>query len=280
MIPQDSLHTLYFIHYTIAETHPSCLRRSTQHHRELIWALAKTDFKLRFQGSVLGFLWALLKPLFLFLILNLVFSNLFASEVPHYSLQLLTAILMWSFFAEGTMLGLTSMMNKAHLLTRIRFPRWVVVVAASLQSLMSFVINIAILLTAFFILGVPLELWQLLVFGVYLVVLYVLVLGFSFFSAPFFLRFRDWNQIWEVLLMGGFYAAPIIYPLSIIPEWLRPWLYLNPMTFLIEHSKGVLFYGTVSRFDHHLLYGFLVFVGFLLALWFFGRYEDRVVELL
>ena len=256
------------------------MKRSTQHSVQLIWVLAKTDFKLRYQGSVLGFVWALLKPLLLFVILSLVFSNLFAGQVEYYSLQLLTAILLWNFFAEGTSVGLTSMSSKAHILTKISFPRWVVVLAASLQSLMTFLINLMILLAALFLYGVSLSVWQLLIFLGYLMIIYLLVLGFSFIAAPLFIRFRDLNQIWEVLLMAGFYAAPIIYPLSIIPEWLKPWLYLNPMTFLIEHSKGVLFLGESSRFDHHLVYLVLLALFLLFSWWFFKRYERRVVEYL
>lgn len=256
------------------------MKRSTQHQLHLIWALAKTDFKLRYQGSVLGFIWALLKPLLLFVILNLVFSHLFGSEVPYYSLQLLTAILLWTFFAEGTAMGLTSMMSKGHILTKIAFPRWVIVVASSLQSLMTFVINLLILLVALLVMGVPLELWQLLLFVGYCFIIYLVVVAFSLFAAPLFLRFRDVNQIWEVLLITGFYAAPIIYPLSIIPPWLQPWLYLNPMTFVIEHAKAVLFLGEVSRLDHHLLYLSLVGLALLFAWLFFRRVESRVIELL
>lgn len=246
----------------------------------LVWVLAKTDFKLRYQGSVLGFVWALLKPLLLFVILNLVFSHLFAGEVEHYALRLLTAILMWNFFAEGTTVGLTSMMSKSHILTKINFPRWIVVVAASLQSLMTFVINLVILLGALLIFGVSLSLFQLVVFVGYLVILYLLVLGFSLFAAPLFIRFRDFNQIWEVLLMAGFYAAPVIYPLTIIPESIRPWLYLNPMTFLIQHAKGILFLGEVSNLQNHLVYLLLLLILLMSGTVFFKFYEKKVIEYL
>lgn len=178
------------------------------------------------------------------------------------------------------MLGLTSLMSKSHLLTKIAFPRWVVVISSSLQSLMTFGINLIILLVALFVMGVELSLWQYLAFFLYLIVLYVLIIAFSLLTAPLFIRYRDLNQIWDVVLTAGFYFAPIIYPLSIMPAWLQPWLYLNPMTFLIEHSKAVLFAGVFSRLDNHLLYLFLV-VLFLLVGWLvFRKFEKRVVELL
>jgi len=246
----------------------------------LVWVLAKTDFKLRYQGSVLGFLWALLKPAFLFGVLYLVFSNFFASEAQHYALQLLLGIVFWSFFSEGTTLGLVSMQSKSHLLTNIAFPRWVVVMASTVQSFMSFFIYLLIIVSFVFFSPIVLSLWQVIMMILYIFLLYALVLGFSFFAAPFFLRFRDFNQIWEVVLMAGFYAAPIIYPLSAVPSWLQYWLYLNPMTFLIEHARGVLFLGTLSRFDHHVAYAGFVLVLFVFGRWFFWKYERRVIELL
>lgn len=277
-IEDDDCNVGHFVHNQ--RVIKKLVKDNGNHYWDLIWVLAKTDFKMRYQGSVLGFLWALLKPLFVFLILNLVFSELFASDVPFYSLQLLTGILLWNYFAEGTMVGLTSLSSKAHLLRKIVFPRWAVVVAASLQSLMTFAVTMLILLGALLVFQVPLSVWQMALFGGYLVMLYLLVLGFSFVASVLFVRFRDWNQIWEVLLLGGFYAAPIIYPMSILPQGIQSWLYLNPMTFLIQHSKSVLFLGDFSRLDHHLLYLLVLFVFFLGSLWVFLRYQARVIELL
>lgn len=247
---------------------------------DLVWVLAKTDFKMRYQGSVLGFLWALMKPAFLFGVLYLVFSNFFAAELPFFALQLLLGIVFWSFFAEGTTLGLVSLQSKSHLLRNFSFPRWVVVVASTVQSFMTFLIYLLIILSFVFFSPLDLSWWQLAIMLFYLGLLYGLVLGFSFFAAPFFLRFRDFNQIWEVVLMAGFYAAPIIYPLSAIPASLQYWLYLNPMTFLIEHARSVLFQGMISRFDHHVIYTICVLFFFLFGKWFFRRYQKRVVELL
>jgi len=246
----------------------------------LVWVLARTDFKLRYQGSVLGFFWALLKPLFLFAVLFVVFSHFFGQQTPFYGYQLLLGIIFWNFFSEGTLLGLTSLQSKSHLLKNISFPRWVAVVAATLQSFLSFLIQWLLFFVFLLFSGLSFSLWQFCFLGIYILLLYALVLGFSFFAAPFFLRFRDFNQIWEVLLMVGFYAAPIIYPLSMMPPWLQPWLYSNPVTFLIEHARGVLFLGSVSRWDHHAIYFSAVGLVFLVGGWFFRKFEKRVVELL
>lgn len=256
------------------------MRKISHRTFQLSWLMAKMDFKLRYQGSVLGFFWALLKPLFLFAILNVVFSHLFSQHVPFYSLQLLMGILFWNFFAEGTSVGLMSMMSKSHILTKVSLPRSAVVLAASFQTFLTFLINLGLLMVAFILFELPLSFWQIFIFFFYIFLLYFLVLGFSFFAAPFFLRFRDFNQVWEVLLMGGFFTAPVIYPLGTMPSWLQPFLYLNPMTFLIEHARAVMFSSDFSRMDHHLLYFVFVLFLFCFGFWFFRKNERRVVELL
>ncbi|MDP3975496.1 MAG: ABC transporter permease [bacterium] len=250
------------------------------HLWHLTWVLARADFKLRYHGSVLGFFWALLKPLFIFLVLNLVFSHLFSSGVEYYSLQLLTGIMLWNFFAEGSMLGLTSFVGKAHILTKMSFPRWVVVVASCLQSLMSFAVNFFILVGALLLFGPTLALWQLLMLLAYSLLIFAVILAFSLLTSALFARYRDLNQIWEVLLTGGFFAAPVIYPMTILPESLRNWFYLNPMTFIIEHAKGVIFLAELSRPDHHLIYLGVVLVALLLGIWVFARFQGRAVEYL
>jgi ABC-2 type transport system permease protein len=115
--------------------------KKENNYLELMLRLARTDFKLRYQGSFLGYIWAILKPLLLFTILNFVFSTVFNTRnngVPFYSLQLLTGLLLFNFFSEGTMAGLTSLVAKAQLVTKIYVPRWILVMASTLNALFIF----------------------------------------------------------------------------------------------------------------------------------------------
>lgn len=246
----------------------------------LVWILAKTDFRLRYQGSVLGFLWALLKPLALFAVLLFVFSHIFSADVPYYSFQLLTALLMWMFFAEGTMTGLTSLQAKAHVLKKIAFPRVVVVLAAVLQSVMTFALHLLFLFLVFFFSSITISLVQFLSFFVLIVLTILLVLAFSLVAAPLYIRFRDLHQIWEVLLLVGFYAAPVLYPLSVLPVEYHDVLYLNPMTFLLVQSKEVLFSGALIDSFALLQYSALLLVFLFFSALFFKRSQSRVIELL
>lgn len=254
--------------------------RAKRHSFDLIWALAITDFKLRYHGSVLGYVWALLKPLFIFLILNFVFTHVFASTVEHYSLRLLTGIIMWSFFAEGTMTGLSSLMSKAHVLTKIPVSKVVLVVSSTLNVVLTYAINLLVLGLFYLVAGVFPSLYALSFFVLYSGVVYLLILGFSFLFAPLFIRFRDLNQVWEVILTGGFYCAPIIYPLSIFPERVQALLYLNPMTFLLQHANNVLLGGSFFRLDHHAMYAVGLVVFLMVSFFLFRRLSRNVVDFL
>jgi len=128
------------------------MTKKHENYWELVWALARTDFKLRYHGSVLGYVWALLKPLLTFLILNFVFSTIFNpknSGIQHFSLQLLTSIMLFNFFSEGTMAGLNSLLGKASLVTKIYVPRWTIVAASTINATLIFGMNLIIIAVFF-----------------------------------------------------------------------------------------------------------------------------------
>ena len=195
----------------------------TKHHenyKELIWILAKTDFKLRYHGSVLGYLWALLKPLLTFAILNFVFSSMFnprGTGISTYSLQLLVGLIMFYFFAEGTTAGMASLLSKAQLVTKIYVPRWTIILASTLNATLIFLMNLAVIVFFFAIKGFMPSISAILMFFVFSIFIYILILSFALITAPLYVKFRDLAMIWEVIIMIIMYASPIIYPLVTLP---------------------------------------------------------------
>jgi len=217
------------------------VKKVQQNYWYAVWVLAKTDFKLRYNGSFLGVIWVVLKPLFIFSILNFVFSHLFGSS-KEYSLSLLTGLILWNYFAEGTMVGMTSLLAKAHIITKVNLPKWIVVFASTLNSLLTFLLNIFILVFFFWFYGAPVSLLSVCTAFFFASLTFLWILAFSFLVSPLYLRFRDLNQIWEVLLTAGVYAAPIIYPITTIPEAYRWLLYVNPMTLILVRIKEAIFH--------------------------------------
>ncbi len=186
-------------------------------NRILLKELAKTDFKLRYQGSVLGYLWALLRPLMMFAILYIVFSKLLriGSDIPHYPVYLLCGTTLWSFFTECTSQGIQAIIVRGDLLRKISFPKYIVVVSSQLTALINLGINLIVIVIFALINGVmPTWSWLLIVFPI--LELYVLSLGIAFLLGSINVKYRDITSIWDVIVQALFYAVPIIYPIQMV----------------------------------------------------------------
>lgn len=186
-------------------------------NRILLGELVKTDFKLRYQGSVLGYFWAILRPLLMFAILYVIFAKLlrFGDGIPHYPVYLLTGTVMWNFFTECTNQGIQSIVQRGDLLRKINFPKYIVVVAATATALINLAINLCVIIIFALINGVTPSLSWLLVVPLVLE-LYAFSLGISFLLGAINVKYRDITSIWDVLIQALFYAIPIIYPLSMV----------------------------------------------------------------
>lgn len=221
----------------------------TKQNRALLNELVRTDFKLRYQGSVLGYAWSLLRPLLLFVILYVVFVNFlkFGANVPHFPIYLLLGIVLWNFFSEMTVQSLGSIVGRADLIRKIRIPRWIIVLSSSISALINLGLNLSVVLVFVLFSDVDLlksALWLPLI----LAEIYLLALGISLFLAAAFVKYRDVGYIWDVVLQAGFYLTPIIYPLSAITnmtiagvhisgEAILKFMLLNPMAQAIQDAR-------------------------------------------
>jgi len=257
------------------------MAKKHENYKELIWMLAKTDFKLRYHGSALGYLWALLKPLLLFLIMNFVFSSLFnprGSGNEYYSLQLLTSIILWTFFAEGTGAGMASLLSKAQLVTKIYVPRWTLILASTLNSAMIFLMNL-IIIVAFFAYKQFLPSFEsILLFIIYSILVYVIVVAFAFLTAPLYVKFRDLMLIWDVIIMGLFYATPVFYPLQLLPDYIQRILLINPMAFIVHFNKEGLINNHFASFYQTIGFIAVVSVVFFLSIFSYKKLIPKVAE--
>jgi ABC-2 type transport system permease protein len=218
------------------------LRYFSKENKALVSELVRTDFKLRYQGSVLGYAWSLLRPLLLFVILYVVFVKFLklGSGVPHYPVYLLLGIIFWNFFVEITSQGLGSIVSRGDLIRKISIPRWIIILSSSLSAIINLALNMLVLTVFILINHVNIELsilWTPLI----LLEIYLFGLGLSFFLSAAFVKFRDLSYIWEVLLQAGFYLTPILYPLSRITNInLQKLIMFNPMAQSIQAGRYVL----------------------------------------
>lgn len=189
----------------------------SRRNRILLRELVVTDFKLRYQGSALGYAWSVLKPLFLFAILYLVFDKFLrlGKGIEHYPVYLLLGVVLWSFFVEATNNGLRSIVSRGGLLRKINFPKYIVVISGTVSSLINLAINLVVLAVFIVVNGVqitPAVLWVLPL----IVELYVFALAIAFFLAALNVKYRDTGYLWDIVLQAAFYATPIIYPLQLV----------------------------------------------------------------
>jgi lipopolysaccharide transport system permease protein len=220
----------------------------------LVWTLVRTDFKTRYHGTIGGFVWALLKPLTMFFVLLAVFSYAFAGEAQ-YKLDLIVGLFLYEFFQEATKTGLLSLRAKGYLLTKARFPSWVVVLTSASNAVITLVLFSVVLLAFLALSGRPPSALAVGLYGFYLIQLFAIVSGFSLAASVLFMRYRDLNQVWEVVTQAGFFIAPIVYPIGILPERLHVYLYAWPPTPVILFARSVLLDGQVpSALAHALLF--------------------------
>ncbi len=233
----------------------------SKQNRALLRELVITDFKLRYQGSVLGYAWSLLKPLLMFAILYVVFVKFLkiGAGIPHYPIYLLLGIVLWGFFTEMTGQSLGSIVGREALIRKIRIPRWIIVISASVSALINLSLNLIVVAVFLVINQVELT-WSALLLPLTLVEIYVFALGLSFFLAAAFVKFRDLSNIWDIIVQAGFYLTPILYPLSMIPnDFFQKLLLMNPMAQAIQDARhNVVVQDTVTTWS--LVSGWKAFI--------------------
>ncbi|HUD06056.1 MAG TPA: ABC transporter permease [Candidatus Saccharimonadales bacterium] len=214
----------------------------SKRNRVLVAELVRTDFKLRYQGSVLGYAWSLLRPLLIFVILYIVFVDFLkvGKGIPHYPQYLLFGIVIWNFFVEMTMQSLGSIVGRGDLIRKIRIPRWTIVFSSSLAAVINLLLNL-IIITIFMVIGHVKPSNEVFLLPFLILEVYIFALGLSFFLSAAFVKYRDISYIWEVFLQAGFYLTPILYPLSRIPKLIfQKLILLNPMAQAIQDARYVL----------------------------------------
>lgn len=280
---------------------PSAFGGNVRRFAELTLTMARTEFKLRYFGSVLGYLWSLMRPLMLFGVMYLVFTNVFklGKGIPHYPVYLLTGIVLWTYFIEATAGSVQCLLARESMLRKVRFPRMVIPLSVSLTALFNLTMNfIAVVVFALANSVYPKLSWLELVpiVGAYV----VLATGVGMLLSALYIQYRDVQPIWDVLSQLLFYLSPIIYVVAYLRTLgyekialLSPIAVLNtqmghavighvPLTGAAAVSYGSEAFpsaATAAGGYAHLLPGLVILLGlFALGWWVFIREAPRVAE--
>jgi ABC-2 type transport system permease protein len=263
---------------------PSALGDDVRRFGALTWTLAATDFKLRFFGSTLGYVWSLARPLLVFSVLYLVFTHVFefGAGVKNYPAYLLLGLMLWNYVVESTGQAVISLTGRENLLRVIRFPRLVVPFSVTLTSLFNLGLNLVAVVALILIYGVEPR-WSWLEFPLLLAFLVMFTMGCGMLLSALYVRFRDVAPIWEVVTTILFYGSPVLYVITSMPKVAQPFEAANPVALVMTQIRhAVLDPGAPTAVDvwgATVLFGVGITVGvFALGAWVFHREAPRIAE--
>lgn len=267
---------------------PSALGGGRRRFFELLWLISVTEFKKTYFGTVLGYVWSLVRPLMLFAVLLVVFTKIIRfGGVTNYPVLLLFNIVVFGFFQEATGGAVGSVLGQEGIVRKTQFPRLVIPLSVVLTAAFTLGLNLIAVFGFILIYGVD-PTWTWLLLPVVLAPLFVLTCGVSMLLSALNVRFRDVGVIWTVLATALLYGSPIIYPIEQAPEGLlRDALLLNPMTLIFEQARAWIIDpsapGAVSAAGGilHVVPAAIIFVAACAAgVWVFNREAPRIAELL
>ena len=207
-------------------------------YRELFFQLVSRDIKLKYRRSVLGYLWSILNPLLTMLVMVIVFSNLFARNVPNFPIYLLIGNILFTFMTGSVARSLNSVLGNAGLLKKIYIPKYIFTLAAVTSEFVTFLFSLGALIVLIFATKTTLS-WRFIFIVIPIVQQYIFCIGLGLFMAQANVFFRDMVYIWHIVSTAWLYLTAIFYPVNILPEWLRHIVtHYNPMYFYITMFRN------------------------------------------
>jgi ABC-2 type transport system permease protein len=223
---------------------PARATSGAAYYLRVLRVVGAIDFKAKYAGAVLGYVWSLAKPLAYFGVLWLVFAHLLrtANQTENFTLFLLIGILLFTFFTDSVGTMLPSIVEGGSILRRLAFPPILVPLSASVGICITFAVNISAIVVFIGIQRVSPRL-EWLVVPLLLVELYAFCVGLGLLVAALYVRFRDVGQIWEVVSQLLFFACAIFYPIGILPDWAQKVAFLNPLVQIIQDARHAILGG-------------------------------------
>ena len=210
----------------------------------LLRELVITEFKLRYQNSALGYLWSLMKPLFLFAIMYVVFVKFLkiGAGIPHWPVAMLLGTVIWTFFQEITKGGMRAIVNRGDLLRKINFPKYILILAGTASAFINLILNLFVVAIFAMFSGVSVSPWAWLS-PLLIIEIMMFAMGIAFFLSAVYVKLKDVEYIWDVLTQGLFYASMVMYPVSRISAISEPFaklLLINPIAQSVSDLRYLL----------------------------------------
>jgi len=251
-------------------------------YRGLIQSLVARELKARYRGSVLGFFWSFINPLFLLLIYSFVFKYILeqrAEGIDHYELFMFCGILPWTWFSASLLESSGVLISGGNLIKKVLFPAEILPIVTVLANMVHFFFGLAILAIFLIYFQRPLNPLELLWFPIVVLVQLILTTGFALLLSALTVHFRDLRDILGNLMTFWFFATPIIYPYFVMKDWQLRLLQFNPFTHLaITYQEILYFKGPVGHWFWLLVLGVISVAWFFFGYFVFDRLRDTFAE--
>lgn len=230
----------------------------------ILSSLVGKDFKLKYRRSMLGVLWSVLNPLFMMIILSVIFSHFFRFQIENFPVYLILGQTLFSFMSEATTTAMTSIIGSASLIKKIKINKAIFPLEKVTFALVNFAISLiaVVLVMAFFRIAPTLN---MLLLPWLILLLFLFSLGIGLLLAALSVFFRDIIHLWSVFITAWTYFTPLFYPVDILPEWAMPIMNCNPMYYFVNYFRQIMLYGTTPSITENV-----ICLGFSLAMMVIG----------
>ena len=245
-------------------------------YRYLVGNLISRDLKVKYRRSTLGFLWSVLNPLLMALVINAVFSNLFKFKIEYFIVYYLTGSLIFNFMTEATSASLTSVLGAASLIKKVYIPKYIFPLEKCLFAFVNMLFSSVAVIIVIIIKRMPVH-WTVLMFFFPMICVLIFSLGMSLILSSVNVFFRDVGHLYSVFTVAWMYLTPIIYPKDILPDFILNLMNLNPMFYYVEYFREVVMYGTIPNLTAHLMCIVYAFLFLALGLIIFKKQQDKFI---
>lgn len=249
-------------------------------YKDMIISLVKRDLRGRYKGSVLGFLWTLINPLFQLIIYTIVFSVILRSDIEDYYLFLFVALVPWSFMSSSVHAGSFCVWSQKGMINKIYFPRAVLPISHVISQLVNLLLSFIVVLLALIVSGKTLNFYALLTLPLIILIEFVFALGITFIVSALAVFFTDLMQILGILVMLWQFLTPVMYPIDTVPAHMQIYFNFNPMTPIITAYRDILFYARIPELDVFVNGGLLSLVLLIVGWFIFCKLEKHFSEAL
>lgn len=244
--------------------------------RPLLGELMARDIKIKYRRSVLGVLWTLLNPLLMMVVLSVVYSNLFKFDIENFSLYLLSGQVMFNFYSDATTSSMNAILGSASLIKKIYVPKYLFVLSRVCSSVINFLAAFLAMILVMLALRVELHYTVFLSF-VPVVLLVIFSLGIGLILSAITVKFRDVMHLYSVFVTVIMYLTPVIYPMSILPDWLKIIVKANPLTNYLTMFRDVMLNNMIFSAGDLLIGIVEAIVALVLGLYIFYKNQDTFI---